>query len=484
MHVLFLLKSTVLHEHIGIITLSSILKGQGHTVDLLLTEKVALRQCLKKVRDLAPDILAYSVITGDHNYYIHLNQKIRRQYDAFSVFGGPHCTFQPDIIKNQYVDAVCRGEGDICFPQLVTHLGNRSDFYATPNFWFKKPDGSIVKNEIGPLVENLDELPLPDRKLMYDADPALRAKGLKMFITMRGCPFQCSYCFNHVYNKLIKGKGRALRYRSVDNVLAEMTYVKENYFLDCVYVYDDTFLVKPDGWLEEFAEKYLRVIGLPIVFTVRANIISDYIVQLIKKMGCSYVGMGVECGDEDIANKILKRKVSNRQIVNACDLLHKYNIKILTTNITGLPVNDPLKAGFDTLDFNIRLKADFALSLLLYPYPGTEIEKIAAEKGMLDVGYEKNVGPNQTESALIFESLTYKRKVVNLNLLFGIIVQFPFLRPLAPFFISLPITRLYSRLYFALFGCKILQLSSGKRFFRTIYGYIPFYFNHLKSLKQ
>ena len=58
-------------------------------------------------------------MTGEHVYHIELNQMIRAQYnEALSVFGGPHPTYTPGMIHDEYVDAICRGEGEIYFPQI------------------------------------------------------------------------------------------------------------------------------------------------------------------------------------------------------------------------------------------------------------------------------------------------------------------------------------------------------------------------------
>jgi hypothetical protein len=367
------------------------------------------------------------------------------------------------MIEKHGVDAICRGEGDIYFPELIDRMEQGRDFYDVPNFWFKKADGGIVRNEMGLLLDDLDTLPFPDRDLMYNADLALRDRGFKLFMAMRGCPYRCTYCFNHVLNGLTHGKGKMLRYRSVDNIIAEIKAVKENYFVDSIQIDDDTFLIKPKGWLEEFAEKFPKEIGLPLICNVRANLVDERMGRLLKRMNCRTICMGVECGNQDIARTILKRNISNEQIVNACGIL---------------------QIDLQTLDFNIRIKPDFGWSSILYPYPGTELGNLAIQKGLFDEDFEKIVVSNKTDSALSFGDKKLERKIVNLHKLFGIIIQFPFLRPLTLFLISLPLKRFYTWLFFALYGYKILQLFSKGRFFRAMKCYIPFYFKYVARLEK
>ena len=115
MRVQFLLKNTGMWERLGIMTLSSVLKDKGHDVKLTLTEEMSEEEIIKEVKKYEPKVLAYSIMTGEHVYHIELNQMIRSHYNAFSVFGGPHPPYSPEMINKDFVDAICRGEGEIYF---------------------------------------------------------------------------------------------------------------------------------------------------------------------------------------------------------------------------------------------------------------------------------------------------------------------------------------------------------------------------------
>tara|TARA_Y100000031_G_scaffold156401_1_gene210778 strand:+ start:1257 stop:2795 length:1539 start_codon:yes stop_codon:yes gene_type:complete len=485
MRIQFLLKNTGMYERLGIMTLSSILKQNGHEVKLLLTEELGEKKIVENVKISKPHVLAYSIMTGEHIYHIELNQMVRSHYkNALSVFGGPHPTYSPEMIEKEHVDAICRGEGEIYFPQLVEKLEKGEDFYDIKNFWFKKKDGSIVKNSIGSLVQNLDNVPSPDRKLMYDSDKALRARGTKLFMATRGCPYQCTYCFNHVYNTLTKGKGDMIRSRSVNSIIKEIKEVKDNYFMDRVNIDDDIFLLKPKGWLEEFAEKYPKEIGLPIFCNVRPETVSEKTGFLLKKMNCTHAAMGIECGNNEVAKKVLKRNTTNERIVEAVRILKKNKVKVMTQNLIGLPVPNPTEIDYDTLDFNIKLRPYFAWSSILYPYPGTEIGTLAMKIGYFDGDFEKTSISNKTESNLKFTNKMEKRKIDNFHKLFSIIVQFPFLRPFTNFLISLPLQYMYTWIYFAFYGHKYLVQSSFKGILLTFGHYFKFYLKYVSRLEK
>ena len=82
MKIQFLLKNTGMYERLGIMTLSSVLKKKGHDVRLNLTEETGEKQIVERIKEYKPDVLAYSVMTGEHIYHIELNQMVKSHYPA------------------------------------------------------------------------------------------------------------------------------------------------------------------------------------------------------------------------------------------------------------------------------------------------------------------------------------------------------------------------------------------------------------------
>ena len=283
---------------------------------------------------------------------------------------------------------------------------------------------------------------------------------------------------------MTKGHGNMMRYRSVDSVIEDIREVKDNYFLDRVNIDDDIFLLKPKGWLEEFAEKYPKEIGLPILCNVRPNMVSDRVGRLLSKSNVTHVSMGIECGNNEIATKLLKRATKNEKIIEAAEIFNKYKIKVYTLNLVGLPVEDPLKIDLETLDFNLKLKPDFAWSSILYPYPGTELGEMASRHGFFDANFDKVQISNKSESNMNLGDKKTNLQINNLHKLMGVIVQFPFLRPFTKFLISLPFTRFYQYIYFGFYGYKFLRQSSLKGVAKNLWQYIVFYFKYVGRLEK
>lgn len=332
MRVLFVLKQ-IDYEPQGILHLSSALKAAGHEVALTVE---AQEDPVRFAQDYRPDILGYSVTTGSQGYYLDLNRRIRARVDALSVFGGPHPTYFPEMIDAEGVDAICLGEGEEAIVDLAGALAAGQPITGIANWWVKDAEGVIHRNDIRPPTPDLDTLPSPDHQLVFDKDPFTRGSGLKHFITGRGCPYNCAYCYNQAYQELYRGKGNVVRRRSVGKVLEELHWLRERYPLQFVVFLDDTF-IWPRDWLEDFCARYPQEIGLPFFCNVRPNLVNEEVVRLLKEAGCVSVGFGLESGDDEMRNRVLGRRLTREQILKAAHLLRLAGIPFITTNMLGLP---------------------------------------------------------------------------------------------------------------------------------------------------
>ncbi len=436
MRILFALKQ-IDYEPQGILHLSSALKAAGHEVALTVA---SAEDPVQFAMEFAPHVVAYSVTTGSQGYYLELNRRIRERLEAFSAFGGPHATFFPEMVEEEGVDGVCRGEGEEALLDLVNAMERGEPVSAIANWWIKA-DGHVHRNPPRPLIADLDALPLPDRKLVYEKDRFSRRSRLKHFITGRGCPYNCTYCFNQAFNALYRGKGRLVRRRSVDNVLEEVRWVKGDYPLEFVVFLDDTFIVSVD-WVEEFCRKYPQAVGLPFFCNVRANLVTRELMQQLKRAGCASVGMGVETADDRLRNELLKRRMSREQIIQACRTIREEGINLITTNMLGLPTGS-LETDFATLELNVACRPGYANAFLYQPYPRTALGDFTQQQGLMEGSFDDISSSAWDRSILRFNSPQEKRQVENLNNLLAIAVEWPRLLPLVRWLIRLPRNALF-----------------------------------------
>jgi radical SAM superfamily enzyme YgiQ (UPF0313 family) len=429
------------YEPLGLLTLSSVLRQAGHEVRLSIANQedpVAVAEVWK------PGVVGYSVYTGSQTYYRDLNLRMKEALEVFSVFGGPHATYFPEYVEEPGIDAICIGEGEGAILDLVHALEADRVPTGIENWWFKRDD-HIERNPVRPAEDDLDVLPFPDRILLFEKDDFTRQSGIKHFITSRGCPYDCTYCFNHALAEIYRGKGKRLRQMSVARVIEEVTWVQRRYPMQFVVFLDDLFIVYED-WLRELAERFPREVGLPFFCNVRANLVTPAKIALLRQAGCRSVGMGLETGNPNLRNEILKRNLSNEQIIEASRLIREAGIQLLTTNMLGLP-GATLANDYETLALNHACKPAYANAFLYQPYPRTELGEYARVNGHVE-GSLDDIDPSAWErSVLRFSSPEEKRQIENFTKLFAVTTEWPWSVGLVRRLMKLPPNALFRLVY-------------------------------------
>jgi radical SAM superfamily enzyme YgiQ (UPF0313 family) len=405
--------------------LAALLKRAGHEARLACARTTPLAPLMESYR---PHLVGYTACTGLHRYLLALNRGLKRRWDFISVFGGPHPTFFPEMLEEPGVDVICRGEGDGAILDIAGALDAGRPLAGIANLWVKTPDGG-VRAPVRPLVSDLDRLPLPDRQARYDADPASRDYPVKSFMVSRGCPFRCSYCFNSGYAELYGPDWCRPRVRSVASVVGEIEAVRRTARLEFVQFRESVFPWQ-DAWLVEFAEEYPCRVGLPFYCHVRADLVDGRHAELLASAGCASVNLGIECGDERYRREVLGRSMSDDCIETACRELKSRGIRILADNMLGLP-GAPPEADWKTLELNRRCGVDYPLAMIFQPYPGTELGRRAVEEGSFDGDFERIDYNYYLRSPLRFPDEAARRQVENLQKLFALLVEAPWLKPLA-----------------------------------------------------
>lgn len=368
-------------EPLSIPVLSAVAKAKGCCVGLIefgANPKKSYRQ----IHSFNPDIIAYSICSNEPHRYLEINSFFKKNIRFYSLFGGPHPTFYPSFIGEDGVDAICRGEGDASFANFLEYFGTEK-IYEISNFSFKSGDaGRIISNPPANLIDDLDSLAYPDREIIYSKSKLLAQNPIKVFMAGRGCPYSCSYCFNHAYNSLYKGKGRIVRLKTVRYLLKEIKSVAEKYPLKFVKFHDDIFGIDKN-WLVEFSDRYPKEVGLPFLVYARPNIVTEEYCRLLKKAGCYSVSMAIECGNEQLRKAVLNREVTDEHIFLSYKLMHKFGIRIYSLNMIGLP-GETEKEIFQTIRMNRYIKPEYSDSSIFQPYPRTQIADYCKKIGWLD----------------------------------------------------------------------------------------------------
>ncbi|MBE6885405.1 MAG: B12-binding domain-containing radical SAM protein [Ruminococcaceae bacterium] len=402
----------------GLASISAVLKEAGHSVSLLhIVYSLNKEEFQKRLKEYEFDVVGFTTRTTAFEYVQQLVGWTREICNPFIFCGSYHCTLVPDeVIATEGVDAVCIGESEFCLREFCDRYFT-GDYYDVQSMYFKKPDGEIIRNPIRPLLEDLDELPIPDFDLFDYANlDTVKAKTAIVMMS-RGCLFSCTYCGNSQFRNVYPNKKKYCRFRSPENAIHYLEVLLEKHPEIEVINFRDAIFNMYTDWFDEFIQMYTEKFALPFTCNLRLDCMTEDCVRRMKEAGCYLIDVGVESGDYDIRRKYLKRLMTDEQMINAFSLFRKYNITSLTYNIVGLPYENLHKA-LQTIKLNVTLNPHKAIPNIFTPYPMTILRQYAEEVGtILDrpykgtevTFYQEEFPPHQVQFAANYFNFFIKR---------------------------------------------------------------------------
>ena len=367
----------------GIGYLSACLKQEGHQTRLIEMDALDEKALGGAIDDCSFDIIGLSSTSGQIPLMENVCEFLSTRFKGFVFAGGVGPMVEPErVLDFAGVTGVCVGEGENAFRNLVKQIETNKDFHATENFSFKR-DGTFIKNAPARLV-SLDELPFPDRSI-FPVQSFLKRYGSLVgmeFLASRGCPYHCAYCGNDFFNRLYNREGGFFRVRSVASVIAEVLSVKRNFGNFSLAGFHDDIFALDERWLEEFSDTYKQKVTTPFWCNQKPDIFDERRAKLLKKAGCVRVHIGIECGNARIRKEILGRDISDEEIVEAFRIAKSFGMKTVSFNMLGLP-GETEEDMAQTVRLNRKIKPDWLLCSVFYPFPGTKLYEVCLRRGLM-----------------------------------------------------------------------------------------------------
>jgi len=314
--------------------------------------------------------------------------------DSLIGMVGPHPTVLPDRALGDApaVDYVCRNE----FDYSVKELAEGAPLAAVRGIVYRTGDSTYRHTSARPVDENLDALPWVTRVYKRDLDiekyniPWMHWPYASIYTT-RGCPAQCTFCLWPQTTS-----GHRYRKRSVDDVIAEMTWAKGNlggvreFFFD-----DDTFSFEKER-TREIARR-LKPLGITWGGNARGNL--DYeTLRIMKEGGARNLVVGYESSAQQILNNV-KKGIRVERYVEFTQSAKRAGLMIHGAFILGLP-GETERTIEETIRFACALDLDTIQVSLAAPYPGTELYDWLVARGYLKEGGSL-VGTNGFQDVMV-----------------------------------------------------------------------------------
>ncbi len=372
---------------LGIAYIASYMEKLGYKITII--DMAALEMNLEvlknEIKRIKPKIVGISSMTPQFRSAIAITQTIKSvDRNIPVVMGGPHVSAVSEQVLKQVeeIDFVVIGEGEITFAELSKKIFKNNNKFCAIDGLVWRSNGSVVKNKPRGYIEDLDSQPfpawhlLPVKKYSPSAVGGDVSKQVFTLLSSRGCPFQCIFCDSHTIF------GRKFRGRTAENIYQEIVYLMKSFDATQFDFVDDTITINKNRLLELC--DMIMDNGLNIVWMCnsRVNTVDYEILKKMRAAGCRRIDFGVESGDPKV-RKILKKGITNEQIIDA----HKWAKQVGMTTTSFFMVGNPgedFKSIKNTVEFIKEIETDFPGVSVATPFPGTELYRMAKEKGWLE----------------------------------------------------------------------------------------------------
>lgn len=371
------------HVPLGPLYLTRALEDAGYSVDFRdyqcneYDDPFRVSNCLEYLDDSA-GIIGISVMANLLPFAILLCKEIKQIHpEKTIILGGVGAKAVEIQILERFpqVDIIAYGEFESAGPILLNALLNSKDLSNCPNIFYRK-DGKILRTAACERISRLDDIPFP----AYDKVELGRYNGINL-LTSRGCPYQCSFCsVAPIWNY-------EPYFRSVDNILREIEYIKKQTGKRLFLLQDEYFLASPTR-AKEFARALLKA-NLNIKWKAfgRINLVDREAMELMAKSGCVEIRFGVESGSEEILNRVVKG-FSPKQAIEVISEAHQIFPGVDAFFVWGFPF-EKMEHFYESVFLmnSFRIMGVRVLPSLLCYLPQTRIYQ-EVNKDKLEFSYE------------------------------------------------------------------------------------------------
>ena len=344
-------------------------------------EDLSLEEMRERIQGFDPDLIGFSCLSVEADEMQRVARVAKEvKPGCVTVLGGPHATvFYDYALQDPNLDLVVLSEGEITFPELLRALREDRPLDEVAGIVFKR-EGRLVQTLPREHVVDLDSIPLPAWDLIafqryavqYSMNAFSHSPPWAILFTSRACPYQCTYCHNIF--------GKKVRYRSVENVMAEIELLTRTYGVRELHIVDDIFNLDLERAKRICDEIVARGLKVKIAFpnALRGDLMDRELIHKLKSAGCYAITYAVETASPRL-QKLIKKNLN----------LDKVREAIAWSYDEGIIPHGFFMLGFpgETLE-EMKLTVDFALSAkLLRPlfftvviYPRTGLYELAQKE--------------------------------------------------------------------------------------------------------
>jgi radical SAM superfamily enzyme YgiQ (UPF0313 family) len=361
---------------LSLLYIASMLEKEGHDIIFLdaQTEGKSLAQVEEIASERRPEIIIMPTSTMSFREDAKTLELLKKASGAVSLVYGSHVTFLPKVSLGQKgIDYIAMREPEFIIRDFVNAMGKGTGHEKVNGIGYRK-GGKAVINPPYPFIQNLDDLPFPDRrhisKFTY-FNPLVKRIHWTAAMTSRGCPGRCLFCSSPNFY------GNTLRMRSAKNVVDELEDIRGLGYEE-VFFRDETFTAHRKR-VEEICNLMIeRGLNLTWICNARVDTVDKELLTLMKKAGCHLIKFGVESGVQQILdniNKMIRVEMTRKTFRWA----HEVGMETHAHMMLGC-IGETKETIKKTMKFIKQLDPTTVTFGAFTPYPGTKIFDIVTKE--------------------------------------------------------------------------------------------------------
>lgn len=379
-------RKEVIYAPLGLLSLAAYLRSEYEVAIIDFRMHRDYKRVLSKLLERKPLAIGITAFTGGQILNgLEISKYIKKiKSDIPVIWGGIHATMLPkQTLANPYIDIVVKNEGEITLYETLRSIEDGSRLSGVAGIAYKK-NGEIFENPNKQFLD-MDQLSIPAWDLI-DLEPYILGlstdnKDRPINIsTSRGCPYQCTFCYNANFNKC------KWRCKNASSVISELRYLINRYKVNRIIFHDDNFATDKKRALQ--IAKEIKEEGLNIKWsvTLRVDDSDKRFLSELMDAGLHQLRIGIESGCQMILD-MLQKDFTLEQILDSANILKKLGLDTLYSFVIGWP-NETRKERKETINLIFRLlkinPLAYIYSLRIYtPYPGTKLYEEAQKLGFV-----------------------------------------------------------------------------------------------------
>ncbi|MBF0186654.1 MAG: B12-binding domain-containing radical SAM protein [Magnetococcales bacterium] len=384
---------------LGLAYIAAVLRESGHEVQImdLSKENVDMESVAQSIERFNPDMFGLTAISFEYVFVKKLASWLKEKYAKPIILGGQLASHSPTlVVENSDVDICVIGEGELT---IVDLLNNMDKLGQVKGIVYR--DGEVTRSTSPrELIQDLDSVPFPAYDLV-DMDeyseflktdiymspkylpklPKGQEHRVMAVMSGRGCPFVCGYCTQMF---------ESIRKRSIENVMEEMTLLKEKYGITIINFVDELFFFSKK-YTREFCEK-VAPMKMGWYGNARIDTVDKELLTLISKSGCLTIGYGVETASAEILKRMHK-KITPKRIERTMRETLEVGLPTSIGLILGYP-GETRETVQETIDMLKRVGFPGTKFHYVTPYPGSPLYNECVANGTIsdELSYLESLG--------------------------------------------------------------------------------------------